>query len=107
MSFHPEHLAVMYDCLRQLPPFCRWKLPEADAIEFRAPCRKDDSGEFIPPNIIMVSTHFNGTFTSALMTLAHEMIHVAKLNAKNHHDALFKRRAKQVCKHFGWDEKAF
>jgi len=37
----PQMCAAVYDCLREFPPFSRWKLPPADEIEFRCTARND------------------------------------------------------------------
>lgn len=112
MSFplSPEHLAHMYECLRQLPPFTEWKLPESDAVKFRTPAITD-YGEFRYPNIITVSSMKHGHFDRLMETLAHEMVHYAQAlkgtDNKAQHNADFKRRAKRVCSFFGWDYKGF
>lgn len=112
MSFplRPEHLAAMYDCLRILPPFSEWKLPESDAVEFRTPAI-NDFGEFREPNIITVSSARHAHFDTIMQTLAHEMIHlqqhITKTENKYQHNADFKRKAKRVASNFGWDFRAF
>jgi len=115
MSFplEPTHLVAMYDCLRVLPPFDKFKLPDSDGIEFRATPRRDVFGEFQcgkPPIITVSSVKHSHTFT-VLLTLAHEMIHLVqalqKTDNKNQHNAEFKRLAKRVCHIHGFDYKAF
>jgi hypothetical protein len=113
MSFPltPELLASMWDCLRQMPPFCKWKLPPAGMMEFRAPARADVFGEFRAPNTITISASLHGHFDTVFKTLAHEAIHVVqfldKTENKNQHNADFLRKAKLVCKTFGYDFKGF
>ena len=115
MSFplEPLHLVAMYDCLRVLPPFDKYKLPDSDGIEFRTTARRDIFGEFQyskPPIITISSSMHSHTFT-VLLTLAHEMIHLVqaihKSDNKNQHNAEFKRLAKRVCHLHGFDYKAF
>lgn len=115
MSFplHPNHVAAMYDCIKKLPPFDKWKLPESDAVEFRTPARADVFGEFTdgdPPVITISSARHAHTFT-IFLTVAHEMVHLAqalkKTDNKNQHNDEFKRLAKRVCSLNGWDYKAF
>ena len=111
MSFPltPQLLAHMWDCLREMPPFSKWKLPDSDAIEFRTPARDDIFGQFVAPNIVTVSASLHGHFDTVFKTLAHEAIHVVqhlnKTDNKNQHNADFARRAKAVCKTFGYDFK--
>lgn len=115
MSFplDPRHVAAMYDCLRVLPPFDKYKLPESDAIEFRTPARTDVFGEFLdgtPPVITISSARHAHTFT-IILTVAHEMLHLIqarnKTDNKSQHNAEFRRLAKRVCSLNGWDYKAF
>lgn len=112
MSFplHPSHLAIMYECLRKLPPFKEWKLPDADEIEFRTPAIID-FGEFRAPNVITVSSARHANFDTIMQTLAHEMLHLHQhltgTENRYQHNAEFKRLAKRVTKNFGWDSKAF
>ena len=111
MAFHltPLALAAMYECLRAQLPFRRWRLPHADAVEFRANGRKDVMGEHRggDPHVITVSAHTNTTFVTALMTLMHEMAHQAEDIAGKPvgHGAGFKRRVKAISKSMGIDEK--
>ena len=115
MSFplSPEHLAAMYDCYRQLPPFDKWKLPESDEIEFRTPARVDVDGEFIAgkPHVITVSSARHSYTFSIMQTLCHEMLHLHEERSgqsnKSQHNAAWKRLAKRVCAIHGWDYRAF
>jgi hypothetical protein len=115
MSFplRPEHLAIIYDMLRAMPPFKGWKLPESDSVVFKTPMRKDVSGEYNDtlPHTITVSSARHSHFNSILLTLAHEMVHmadnVAGESCKSQHSAAFNKKAKKVCKLFGWDERNF
>lgn len=109
----PERLAVLYDCLRVMPPFKGWRLPPSHLVEFRTPNRRDLLGEYIesdPPRI-MVSRALNGTFDNVLEVLAHEMVHMAQHQSgcsnRANHNRDFLRRAKAVCRVFGWDLKRF
>lgn len=115
MSFplHPKHVAAMYDCIRVLPPFDKFKLPESDEIEFRTPARADVFGEFQEgkPHVITISSARHSHTFTVMLTLAHEMLHLyqalQKTDNKNQHNAEFKRLAKRVCSLNGWDYKAF
>jgi hypothetical protein len=107
----PEMLAAMWDCLRQLPPFDAWRLPSSDHVEFRAPRRHDVFGEFRAPNIVVVSSALHGRFNTAFQTLSHEAIHFVqyldKTESKSQHNADFCRRARSVCRIFGYDYRGF
>lgn len=109
----PERIAILYECLRQLPPFSGWKLPPSHLVEFRTPKRRDLLGEYTesdPPRI-MVSSALNGTLDHILEVLAHEMVHMAQhqsgFSNRADHNQDFLRRAKAVCRSFGWDWKRF
>lgn len=112
MSFRltPTRLAAIYSCLRAMPPFCRWKLPPADQITFKAVKRHDVYGEHdMTPNIIRVSTSLNGHWDTICKTLAHEMVHEAQRVAgepRTHGEGGFMRRWRLVARRFGWDPKA-
>jgi hypothetical protein len=109
---HPDHLVTIYDSLRLLPPFCEWKLPPSDEIEFAAPLRLDCIGEYsFPPHKITVSNARCGTYQTALETMLHEMCHLSNslegtFKANNHGHA-FRAKYKRVARLWGMDEKAF
>lgn len=117
----PQRLAILYDALRAQPPFHRWRLPPADEVEFRTPARRDIHGEHVektPPSrgavhTVTVSIEKHAHFNSVLLTLAHEMCHVAQAVAKipgrhrGHDTKDFVARTRRVCRTFGWDERNF
>lgn len=117
MRHDPKHLGVMYDMLRQLPPFDKWGLPGSEWIVFELPKRKDVLGEFIEssdgakPHRIKVSAVSHDHVFNVLQTLAHEMLHlvqaIQKTNNTAQHNADFRKRARAVCKEYGWDYKFF
>ncbi len=95
-----------------LPPFDKWPLPPRDAVCFEVKHRRDVYGEFWPePPTILISSVHTGQFESLCRVMAHEMIHLVQELAKEatgaQHNAAFRRRSRQVCKVFGWDNKAF
>jgi len=115
MIFTPVNVASAYEMLRDLHPFKRWKLPHADLVEFRTDMRKEvfaehnyRSRERKPPliRLSLVNIDHLDTF---LRSIAHEMVHLAQVvnGEREGHGDTFTRRAKTVCKHFGWDYKAF
>ena len=117
LPLRPEHCAAVYDCLRAFPPFSRWKLPESDEIEFVVNLDPKVYGtcEFYPSSgraTIKVSAANVGHWNTLGMYMAHEMIHLYQYRQgiSRHdveHDADFRRRAKAICRRFGWDAKAF
>lgn len=117
MKYEPKHLAAMYDCLRQLPPFDKWGLPASEWVAFELPNRKDVMGEFISiaepvaKYKIKISALLHDHTFNIMLTLAHEMLHLAqtvnKTSTPAQHNQDFRERAKLVCKLHGWDTKLF
>ena len=118
ISLTPQRIAAIYDCLRQFYPFNRWKLPEADAVEFRLAARTDIQGEFdhargtpLDGHRITISYLKHHHWDSTVRTVAHEMVHqsqeIAGTATTSQHNEDFKKRAHIVCKSFGWDEGQF
>jgi hypothetical protein len=111
----PEMLEASYELLRTTPPFRRWKLPEADDVIFRVIRSEEVRGTFELVKgrmVISISAKCVGNLHSLNATMAHEMVHLYEdtvHNARNDvmHSATFKRLAKQVCRHHGFDELLF
>lgn len=112
---HPQHLEAIYECLRALPPFSRWRLPPGHDVVFRTAERRDARGEYKRhangDHEIMISTACCGHFNTIAMTVAHEMIHLAQAiqgteNTANH-NIEFDATARRVASMYGWDPKAF
>ena len=114
MNITPQHVAAVYEMLRQFKPFDRWKLPESDAIGFHIRNIIGTHGKYQHDG----KTH-NITISSALVdspyslidTTAHEVIHLYQeirgTDNKSQHNAEFRRLASQVCRAFMWDCKRF
>ncbi len=111
-------VAAVYECLRQFPPFSRWKLPPADEVEFRVSNQRNTMGEYTryartSEHIVMVSSSTIGHFATLANVVAHEMVHLKQAIDKTEpqkvgwHNAEYRRLAKQVCRIHGWDYKAF
>src|ERR1700674_4384641 len=115
MTLHltPAMLEASYELLRTTLPFRRWKLPHADEIEFhvRYLTHRGDCVDLGEVNLIRLSDKRHHTLPEVLITMAHEMCHVRqnieRPNDDAHHGAYFKKCAKQVCRHHGWDYKTF
>lgn len=110
----PDLLAAAYDFLRTTDPFKGWKLPRSGRVKFRVikdPRRFADFGLENGTPTIRVSTARNGHASTLLSTVAHEAIHLHQylkgLETKGEHNADFKRRAKRVCSHHGFDPLTF
>lgn len=112
---HPDHLEAIYECLRALPPFNRWKLPHGEDVLFRTADRRDVQGEYFRrpsgDHEIMVSLACCGHFDTVVRVVAHEMIHMAQAisghDSVANHNADFNRKARRVARMYGWDPKAF
>lgn len=112
---HPQHIEAIYECLRALPPFSRWKLPHGEDVVFRTAYRQDARGEYrrLPSgdHEIMVSTACCGHWDTIVMTVAHEMIHLHQerqgLASPSNHNEAFVRTARRVARMYGWDPLAF
>jgi hypothetical protein len=111
----PQAVAATWDMLRSVPPISRWNLPPADEVEFRTPQRADVHGEWTRiidgHHIVTISSRTNGHLITLIQTVAHEMIHahqdIKGTSTRAQHNAQFRRLAAQVCRHLGFDEKAF
>jgi hypothetical protein len=116
VDIRPETLAATYDYLRLLTPQFR-RLPPADDVEFHVIAKVDRYGDYSQwlPNgahIIRISTAKHAHLMTLMQTVAHEMVHLAQSLHKTTtpnvmHNDDFYRRARAVCRAFGWDEKAF
>lgn len=112
----PDTLAAAYEYLRTTLPFARWKLPDADEIEFcvtRHRDREADHGVWKGQHCIRVSTHSIGTTDALMQAIAHEQVHayqdgVLKTGSRRVvHNAEFRRLAARVCRAHGWDKEKF
>ena len=105
-------LRKLYDCYKDLPPFCSLRMPPARKVTFEVVNETEYMGMFIPyPMRIQMSTS-NETFYQVAETLLHEMVHLY-LFYNNHtdynqHEQKFNEIADKVCEslmlsreHFG------
>lgn len=111
----PRRIAAAYAFLRECHPFCRWSLPPADALRFEI-LRTRDHAEYVPGerrDVIRVNAQTHITLEQLFETVAHEMVHlrqemVGRLPvAVDAHNADFRRMAKQVCSHLGFNVQNF
>lgn len=113
----PDALEGAYNFLKLVGPFSKWKLPDADDLEFRVTRHKDRFGHFddrdgkFPfPNISISSVYVKGCH-SLIETMAHELVHVSLFIAGDggweNHGKSFQARARQVCDAMGFDLDTF
>ena len=118
----PEMLEATYELLRTTPPFRRWKLPEADDVEFHVTRHRVLSGQYtylrskkrVLWHRIEISTTCNKNLRDMMETMAHEMCHIRQRTADRAaktrtltHGRAFKRLAALVCRHHGFNPKTF
>jgi hypothetical protein len=112
MHLTPEILVANYGLLRVCDPFRRWRLPDADDIVFRVTRSHHDRAAFHAEAgdlQIDISDRLHGTLPELLVSMAHEMVHLRQhlMGFDPTHGEEFRRLARQVCKHHGFDLKAF
>ena len=108
----PKRLAAAYDFLRAFPPFCRWGLPPAAELRFQVLRTREFHGQHDRKrgrHVIQISAGLVGYVNSLLAVMAHEMVHAYQVRAglPETHNADFDRFARQICRRFGFDPKAF
>ena len=110
----PANLAASYDFLRTCRPFRRWKLPPSEQVHFRVITTPAFYGQYISlgdTHQIDVSARKCTHLSTLLMTMAHEMLHLAqrvrKRDRGGEHNADFQKWARVVCNEFGFDAGSF
>lgn len=113
MHLTPTILRESYRFLCSTPPFNRWRMPDADEIEFHvtkartttADCNTTKAGK----HTVRVSAALVGRTYVLLQAMAHEMCHVYcdRRGVRAHHGRDFQRCAALVCKQHGFDPKIF
>ncbi len=118
----PENLEAAYELLRRTKPFSGWKLPQAEEVAFRVSASRglygfhhsDRQRKAHPApgsHAITISEATVGTLDTLLRSMAHEMCHIRESQlgpyTGNAHGEMFRRLATQVCRHHGFDQKAF
>jgi hypothetical protein len=114
MTLHltPEMLVACYEFLRTTPPFDKWKLPDSDEIEFRVVHTKEFMGlweRLAGKHVISMSNARMSHTHTLLDTMAHEMVHIRQeqRKCKDAHGRSFRKMRGAICKHHGFDPKAF
>lgn len=109
----PEHCAAAYDFLRAFPPFDKWRLPPAEAVEFRVKHLQDTYGEYRCEgrHVLTVSSALVSLPMTLIRVVAHEMVHLKQNmdgeETKSQHNAAFRRHAAKIAKLHGLDPKEF
>jgi hypothetical protein len=106
-------LQAAYDFLRTTLPFRRWNLPPGEDVDFKV--SKDHSAigtyQIRDDHTITISGARVCHTATLIVTMAHEMVHLAQVEdgsaTRTMHNAAFRRMAKLVCKHHGFDPKEF
>lgn len=103
-----------YDFMRTMPPFCNYKLPKGDEIEFRIVNSHRMHGWHKRVNgkdIFAISHNCIGHVNSLVFYVSHEMIHLLQAERgtcnKSAHNAEFHKIAKEVCRLNGFDYLVF
>lgn len=117
MQLTKPMLRAVYAMLRVLPPFNRWRLPEAHEVKFEIISRRyrvyADYEFDAEQHIIRVSQHTN-TLPLLVEKMAHEMGHIhqdrhgpAKMDHTKGHGPDFQLIADMVCRHLGFKRSTF
>lgn len=110
-----DTLEQAYELLRTTQPFLRWKLPEADDLDFYVAHTHDYYGwcDFETKTgryRIAISARAVGYLSTLMPIMAHEMVHLRQKLTRTEtpgvaHNAAFGRLAARVCKWHGFDPK--
>lgn len=114
----PQMVVAAYEYLRTTPPFCSWKLPHSDDIEFRVTRHADREGHYTRhvrsnDHFIVVSGKVIKATDALMQVTAHEMAHLRQALTKREsrtkymHNADYWRMAERICTVHGWDTAAF
>jgi len=113
MKFTPGILRAAYDFLVTTPPFRRWNLPPGEDVDFKV--SKDlvciGTYQTRDDHTITLSAARVCHTATLIVTMAHEMVHLAQVEdgsvTRTMHNAAFRRMAKVVCRHHGFDPLEF
>jgi hypothetical protein len=117
LPLNKEMLAAAYDYLRTTPPFSKWNLPESEDVRFIVTRATDRYAHYRwngKQHTISVSSAAVAFTATLFEKLSHEMIHLhleendmESRGTPNTHNVAFRKFAARVCKHHGFDPKAF
>lgn len=109
----PDVLRACYNFLSETLPFRNWNLPDGDDVEFVVVRDPSLFGWYSPINgrhRIGISETTVGHTDTLIRTMAHEMVHVHEHCSgpcRDGHSRAFRKWAALVCKHHGFDPRAF
>lgn len=117
-EFHvtPALVEGCYEMLRRSYPFRGWNLPDGDAVEFRVlpMATKHGTMDYSKSGLFRMEIDAGMKLMFTLVTTtAHEMVHMRQYIVKRRwvpsvgHGIDFKRLARQVCDHHGFNHKEF
>ena len=113
MKLTPAIIRNLYSAMVCCEPFCRWKMPLPEEVNFIVDADPeamgtylyDDGGDY--EHILTISEARCGHLYTVMTTLCHEMIHMSRAGTVTHawtkHDTVFKRRAKKISLEMGFD----
>lgn len=111
----PARMREAYAFLRGCRPFDGWKLPSASDVHFEVLSGRDHA-QYDPnyeKHVIRVNGMTHLTLEQLFASMSHEMIHLRQELTgrlpyqKDPHNADFRRMAKSVCHHLGFNVQAF
>lgn len=111
MILNKRFLRKLYNCYKDLPPFCSKRMPPARKVTFEITNADDHYGMFIPyPMRIQITTE-NKDFYLLCDTLLHEMVHLYLFynghTDYNQHEEKFKQIADEICEVLMLDRERF
>jgi len=118
IALTPEMLEACYEFLKTTPPFNKMGLPEADDVVFKISMSSTEFGSYRwedKQHTITLSNKAIGYTLTLIQIMTHEMIHLyleengleSRNGGYSTHNAAFRKLAAQVCKHHGFDPRAF
>jgi hypothetical protein len=116
LPLNAEMVERAYRYLCCTPPFHRWRMPSD--VKFRVKKLQRDYASYQwdgARHVITISASAVGHSETLLQKLSHEMIHMrleetgreSRRGGQDTHNAEFRRMAAIVCRHHGFDPKAF
>lgn len=113
-----EMLEACYEFLKTTPPFTSWNMADGEDVKFGVSKKLKKTfaqyqwdGE---RHTVTIAAGSVGHTKTLIESLAHEMIHMhleengmESNGGTNFHNAAFRKFAAEVCKHHGFDPKAF
>lgn len=110
-------LEACYEFLKTTPPFCDWNLHNGEEIKFKVGKLRDKFARYRwdgKQHTVTMSGAAIGYTRTLIEALAHEMIHMhleetgmESRGSEATHNGAFRKLAALVCKHHGFDPKAF